>query len=68
MKVVEPYDLVACYCYWSSGDLTIRELLSSFLGSREFAWFNCRDPLPFLSMSVRLLLRIVSRLVSTVQR
>jgi D-aspartate ligase len=66
--IVEPYDLAACYCYWRSGDLTIRELQSSFLGSREFAWFNWRDPLPFLSMSIRLLLRVVSRLVSAVWR
>ena len=66
--IVEPYDLVACFSYLRSGDLTIRELRSSFLGSRQFAWFNWCDPLPFLAMSIRLLLRIVSLLVSAVQR
>lgn len=66
--IVEPYDLFASLIYLRSGGLTVRELRTSFLGSKEFAWFSWRDPLPFLSMCIRLLLRIASRAVRIVLR
>ena len=61
--IVEPLDLLACFNYLRRGDLTVRALWSSFIGSREFAWFSRDDPLPFLSMCIRLLLQIPGRAV-----
>lgn len=60
--IAEPHDLLACLSYWRRRSVTIRELLSSLRGSRELAWFSWRDPLPFLSLYIRLLPYLVSRL------
>jgi predicted ATP-grasp superfamily ATP-dependent carboligase len=60
--IVEPYDLFACVSYLGSRSVTIRDLRSSIRGPGEFAWFSWRDPLPFLSMCIRLLLYVFSRL------
>jgi D-aspartate ligase len=60
--IVEPYDLVGCLSYLRRRKITIRELLSSWRGSREFAWFSWRDPLPFLSMCIRMLAHLLARM------
>jgi D-aspartate ligase len=63
LLIVESMDPVACFNYLRRGDLTVRALWSSFIGSREFAWFSRDDPLPFLSMCIRLLLHIPTRAI-----
>jgi D-aspartate ligase len=63
--IVEPYDLFACLSYLRRRMVTVRELLSSWHGSREFAWFSWHDPLPFCAMSIRMLPKLVSHLEQT---
>jgi D-aspartate ligase len=57
--VVEPYDLFATLGYMRQGRLTVRQWRQSLAGNRETAWFNRHDPLPFLLVCARLLLRAV---------
>ncbi|MGH6839954.1 MAG: hypothetical protein ACREDT_14390 [Methylocella sp.] len=59
--IVEPFELAACFYYLCRRKLTVRAWWSSFSGSRKFAWFSWGDPLPFLSMWIRLLLLIPER-------
>jgi D-aspartate ligase len=61
--VVEPYDLLASIRYLRRRGLTISEWWLSLKGSKETAWFSADDPVPFLVMCIRLLLRIVARLI-----
>src|SRR5262249_30263414 len=63
--IVEPYDLFACLSYLRRRMVTVRKLLSSWHGSREFAWFSWRDPLPSFAMSIRMLPKLVSHLRQT---
>jgi predicted ATP-grasp superfamily ATP-dependent carboligase len=60
--IAEPFDLLASLSYLHERKLTPAQLLSSWRGPKELAWFSWRDPLPFLSMCVRLLPNIVFRL------
>jgi predicted ATP-grasp superfamily ATP-dependent carboligase len=57
--VVEPYDLFATLGYMRQGGLTVRQWRQSLAGNRETAWFNRHDPVPFLLVCARLLLRAV---------
>jgi D-aspartate ligase len=59
--IVEPYDLLASLTYFWRGGLTLREWRASVTGARELAWFSRDDPLPFLVMCIRLMLRGVER-------
>ena len=59
--IVEPYDLLASVGYFRRGGLTLREWWRSFTGTKELAWFSRDDPLPFLLMCMRLLLRALGR-------
>ena len=61
--IVEPYDLLASLGYYRQGELTFREWRQSFKGTRELAWFSRDDPLPFLVMCLRLMLRMVERVL-----
>jgi predicted ATP-grasp superfamily ATP-dependent carboligase len=61
--IVEPYDLAASIGYFRQGGLTLREWRLSLKGTRELAWFSRDDPLPFLMMCIRLLLRVVERVL-----
>ena len=61
--IVEPYDLFASISNILDGKLTVRGWWQSLKGSRELAWFNGDDPLPFLSMCARLLFRGIQRVV-----
>jgi D-aspartate ligase len=61
--VVEPYDLLASLGYIRRGSLTVREWRRSLQGTREAAWFRGDDPVPWLTMCVRLLFRGAGRLV-----
>ena len=61
--IVEPYDLLASFSYFRQGRLTLREWWLSLKGTAELAWFSRDDPLPFLVMCVRLLIRAIDRAV-----
>ena len=62
--IVEPYDLFASLRYMLRGRLTVGAWWRSLKGSpREIAWFTWDDPMPFLTMCVRLLLRAVAHAV-----
>jgi predicted ATP-grasp superfamily ATP-dependent carboligase len=43
------------------GKLTVRAWWRSLHGKREAAWFQWSDPVPFLAMCIRLMLRVVER-------
>ena len=58
--VIEDYDLMASFRYFQEGTLTFRQWWSSFRGVQEAAWFDWKDPLPFSSMIIRDLGRVVS--------
>jgi predicted ATP-grasp superfamily ATP-dependent carboligase len=61
--VVEPYDVLASLGYLRRNQLTLNEWWGSLGGRKETAWFSADDPVPFLAMCVRLLLRGFARLI-----
>jgi predicted ATP-grasp superfamily ATP-dependent carboligase len=63
--LVEPHDLIASLAYLRQGRFTIRTWRKSLTGRRELAWWSWDDPLPFLAMGTRLLLRVAGRAVRT---
>ncbi len=61
--VVEFHDLAASLGYLRRGALTFHDWRRSLKGTREWAW-SCRDdPLPFLVMCIRLLLRVAEKIL-----
>jgi predicted ATP-grasp superfamily ATP-dependent carboligase len=56
--IAEFHDLAAGVSYFREGGLTFREWWPSFKGKKELAWFCGDDPVPFLMMCMRLLLRV----------
>jgi predicted ATP-grasp superfamily ATP-dependent carboligase len=65
--VVEPYDLLASVGYLRRHSLTLKEWWLSLSGRKEGAWFSADDPVPFLTMCIRLLLRGVARLLGKIR-
>jgi D-aspartate ligase len=63
--IVELHDLFAALAYLRRGGLTLRAWRQSLAGKRELAWWSWDDPLPFLVMATRLLLRAARRAVRT---
>jgi predicted ATP-grasp superfamily ATP-dependent carboligase len=61
--VVEPYDLLASLGYLRRNHMTLNEWWSSLGGRKQVAWFSADDPVPFVTMCIRLLLRGVARLI-----
>jgi len=61
--IVEPYDLFTSLSYMRRGGLTVGGWWRSLKGKREIAWFSRNDPVPFLTMCARLVLRAVGRSV-----
>ena len=61
--IVEPYDLFTSLSYMRRGGLTVSGWWRSLKGKREIAWFSRNDPVPFLTMCARLLIRAVARSV-----
>lgn len=55
--LVEHMDLASSVVYHRRGDLTLTGWLSSFGGVRETAWFALDDPLPFLTLWLKLLVK-----------
>jgi len=58
--VVGHMDMASSVVYRRRGDITVSGWLRSFRGVRETAWFALDDPLPFLSLWVRLVRRRMS--------
>lgn len=49
--IIEDYDFIfSILPYYLEGSLTISQWLKSFRGVEEGAWFDSRDPLPFVKM------------------
>jgi predicted ATP-grasp superfamily ATP-dependent carboligase len=61
--IVESHDLFASLSYFRQGRLTLDDWWLSLKGTREWAWFSRKDPLPFLMMGIRLLLRVAARIL-----
>ena len=61
--IVELHDLAASIASLRRGTLTVREWWRSLYGKKELAWFSRDDPLPFLMMCIRLLLRVIGRML-----
>jgi len=55
--VIEDYDIISSLHYYQEGSLRFGEWLRSFKGVEEGAWFNWKDPVPFLKMAARLVKR-----------
>lgn len=52
--IIEDYDLISSLHYWQEGSLRPLQWMRSFAGVQEGAWFNWKDPAPFLLMLKRL--------------
>jgi D-aspartate ligase len=61
--IAEFHDVAAGLRYLHEGNLMFHEYWPSLRGTRELAWFCTDDPLPFLMMCIRLLLRVVERIL-----
>ena len=61
--IVELHDLVASITSFRRGTLTVRQWWTSLHGKKELAWLSRDDPLPFLMMCVRLLLRLIEQML-----
>lgn len=59
--IVELHDLFASFAHLRRGELTVQTWRRSLSGTRELAWWSSDDPLPFLVMGARLLLRAAER-------
>jgi len=59
--IAEFHDIAASIGYFRQGVLTVHDWWQSLVGAKEFAWFSWDDPLPFLTMCVRLLFRVIER-------
>lgn len=66
--IVELHDVAAAMAYRRHGELTIPGWLRSLAAPRELAWWSWRDPLPFIAMMARLLLRACDRGIRTAMR
>ena len=52
--LIEDYDLESSLDYYREGTLKLGEWIKSFKGVEEAAWFNWKDPLPFLYMCLKM--------------
>ena len=48
--LIEDYDLTSSHDYYREGTLRFWDWVRSFKGVEEAAWFNWRDPYPFVTM------------------
>lgn len=65
--VIEDFDLISSFDYFQEGTLTFRDWLLSFKGVEEAAWFNWKDPRPFLMMVRLLAMTAVKRLLKRIR-
>ena len=45
--IIEDYDLISTFNYFSEKSLTLKQWFSSLSGIQEGAWFCWKDPVPF---------------------
>jgi D-aspartate ligase len=57
--VIEDFDLESSLDYYREGSLGLGEWIKSYRGVEESAWFDLKDPMPFLGMARRLCLRLL---------
>jgi len=55
--VIEDFDIISSFHYYQEGTLKLGDWLRSFKKLEEGAWFNWKDPFPFLMMMANLLKR-----------
>jgi len=58
--MIEDFDLTSSHDYYQEGTLRFGDWVRSFKGVEEAAWFNWRDPSPFVKMAWTLLKRLPS--------
>lgn len=58
--LIEDYDLISSHHYNQEGMLCFRDWCRSFKGVEEAAWFNWKDPYPFVKMVGALLKRLLA--------
>jgi predicted ATP-grasp superfamily ATP-dependent carboligase len=58
--LIEDYDLTSSHDYYQEGTLRFGDWVRSFKGVEEAAWFNWRDPYPFVKMAWTLLKQLAS--------
>jgi predicted ATP-grasp superfamily ATP-dependent carboligase len=56
--LIEDFDLISSFHYFQEGTLNLRDWARSFKGVEEAAWFNWKDPRPFVKMAGDLLKRL----------
>ena len=56
--LIEDFDLISSLHYFQEGTLNFRDWARSFKGVEEAAWFNWKDPRPFVKMVGDLLKRL----------
>ena len=56
--LIEDFDLISSFHYFQEGTLNLRDWARSFKGVEEAAWFNWKDPRPFVKMVGGLLKRL----------
>jgi len=56
--LIEDFDLISSHHYFQEGTLGLRDWARSFKGVEEAAWFNWKDPLPFVKMVGYMLKRL----------
>ena len=66
--MIEDYDLISSHDYYQEGTLNFLQWARAFKGVEEAAWFNWKDPKPFLKMVGVLLKRIRSWLGRSIVR
>jgi len=58
--LIEDYDLTSSHDYYQEGTLRFWDWVRSFKGVEEAAWFNRRDPYPFVKMAGTLMKQLVA--------
>ncbi len=58
--LIEDFDIISTFHYFQEGSLTILQWMRSFKGVEEGAWFNRKDPVPFIVILGGLLKRFWS--------
>jgi predicted ATP-grasp superfamily ATP-dependent carboligase len=63
--LIEDFDIISSLDYHREGTLRLGQWVRSFKGVEEAAWFNWKDPVPFLAMVGRLSRQLVLRLAKS---
>lgn len=57
--IIEDYDLISTYEYFSEKSLTLKQWFSSLSSIQEGAWFSWKDPVPFIYKLTSFIKRIL---------